>query len=296
MGSDEGFPTEGDPQFSLWGPTGITQVSCSMIGSMQTCEASAYFNYWLKLPKKKRWFLERGSCFDKGITAAYNLSLSGKKKAKSIIKEAVEAAVESYKESHDSGIVYDKDASKDLVLQQIQDGVQIFLDNLGVLRVSPQVPPQSRITLEFKKENGVVSQVPFLCVIDAVTLEDDDTTVVRDTKTSSRAWPEGKADGGLQAPFYTSAVGAYLKKPVNSFRYDVIHFGNKAPSFRSYAVWVSPERQAACSRWAMAASDRMNAFMKGALPIPNRASYVCSRGRCDFWQACEEMFGPHVRE
>jgi hypothetical protein len=139
------------------------------------------------------------------------------------------------------------------------------------LNPGPNLPPiQGRIDLLAKGEGD---------------WKDGDAPNVHDTKTSSKAWNQARADSDLQFTIYNEAVAAHYGQRPRRCVVDVLTKGKVAAykpisTTRTLADWTVLRHR------IQVMVDMVKA---GIFPPAEPGSWVCSPKWCGYWHTCKHV-------
>jgi RecB family exonuclease len=254
-------------------------LSPSQVNTFLECPAKWYYRYMLELPEAITSSLALGRAVDEAIS--YNFRQKAETREDLPASDVLQA--------------FDYVFAEQIAEAQLAEGETVdSLHDLGqqlvsryLVELAPDVQPavverDGEMTPAVQLPvRGEIAGVPVQGIIDLIT-EDG---VVVDLKTAGRKPAGISPDYRLQLATYCRLTGHSRGR---------LEYMVKTKTVQCHRL--STEIEAADQRYLETIYPVAQEAMRSGLYLPRRASWMCSRKNCPFWQRCEADFGGTVEE
>jgi hypothetical protein len=254
-------------------------LSPSQVNTFLECPAKWYYRYMLELPEAITSSLALGRSVDEALS--YNFRQKAETREDLPASDVLQA--------------FDCAFAEQMAEAQLAEGETVDgLHDLGqqlvtryLVELAPDVQPA---VVERDGEMTPAVQVPVRGEIAGVRVQGiidliTEDGVVVDLKTAGRKLPGITPDYRLQLATYCVLTGHTQGRLDCMVKAKTVHCHR-----------LSTEIGAADQRYLETIYPVAQEAMRTGLYLPRRASWMCSRKNCPFWQRCEQDFGGTVEE
>jgi hypothetical protein len=253
----------------------LTRISPSAISDFLACEFKWYVLHYRKLVRRPlSASLFWGNATDYAVTEDYRNKINtGKNLKRANVQELFAAKIDG-----EHGTVEDWDTFKDKadLLDFGTKGIREFHRRISV-KVDPKdVQPWLKLPFD-----GGVTMVGRPDVVER-------RPVVRDTKTSSRLWNDGRANQQIQTYAYPLMLDGDSAQP-RTMVYDIL-VRKSEPEIQQQIVEVGPAERVAFRTFLAGLVRKMSyAISINSFPPTGyyAGNYLCSKRYCAAWKLCQ---------
>ena len=248
-----------------------TVLSPSQVSTFTECAAKWAYKYLIGLPDPKNATLALGIAVHSAIATALKLKMSGIDMAP--IDTAEEFSYQWREQLADDTILRDDDNPAEL------EATGRALVSRYIAEAAPSIRPAA---VEEKVE-GTIAGVRVQGRIDVR----EENGTIRDIKTASRRPSDVAAAHRFQIATYVQIAPAAV---------ETAYVDTLVKTRQPQLVQISHRVNDAEVRQTQTMYPLVQEAMRSGLYVPNRASNLCSRKHCAFWQACQSEFGGSVSQ